>query len=267
MKIQVNIFDPKGDFMTALRDLTGSRFTRWLVIERAENSHDRHARWLCVCSCADGTKRVVSATSLVQGVSESCGCLKIEKTRERLIGNTLGLRHGYGSPNPEKRTAIYRTWQSMIQRCTNPKATSYMRYGGGGVTVCDRWQDFENFLADMGDRPTGTTLGRFRDSGNYEPENCKWMTRAEQTAEARKKGTFDIGRRHHSEATRAKLSAIAKGRTPWNLGKPHSMETRARIGAAHRGNNHCTGRILSPETRRKIGLAQAAHQQRLMMAA
>jgi len=84
----------------------------------------------------------------------------------------------------------YRSWGMMIQRCTNPNyLPSYLRYGGANppIRVCERWLSFENFLADMGERPEGTTLSRFGDVGNYCKENCAWHTRAQQSVEARKK--------------------------------------------------------------------------------
>jgi len=81
------------------------------------------------------------------------------------------------------------SWAAMIQRCTKPNSKSWMRYGGAGITVCERWLQFENFLVDMGKRPEGTTLSRLADSGNYQPGNCTWHTRKEQWTERRKKGT------------------------------------------------------------------------------
>ena len=78
----------------------------------------------------------------------------------------------------------------MTQRCTNTKATSFETYGGDGHKVCERWRGehgFENFLADMGERPEGTTLSRYLDSGNYEPGNVEWATWAQQGAERRGK--------------------------------------------------------------------------------
>ena len=74
----------------------------------------------------------------------------------------------------------------MWQRCTNPKTNGFEHYGGRGIKVCDRWKSFENFFADLGERPAGTTLGRFGDEGNYEPGNVKWMTPAEQRANKRR---------------------------------------------------------------------------------
>lgn len=89
------------------------------------------------------------------------------------------LTHGHTISRAPSRT--YVTWSHMIQRCTNPKRPAYARYGGRGITVCDRWLKFENFLADMGERPDGKTLDRFpNNKGNYEPGNCRWATVTEQ---------------------------------------------------------------------------------------
>ena len=118
--------------------------------------------WLCSCSC--GGSRVVSPTRLRTGHTKSCGCRFIEGV------STHGL----------SKSKTYKTWQQMVQRCTNEKATGYENYGGRGITICERWMKFENFLADMGERPEGKSLDRRTNDGNYEPGNCRWATPKEQ---------------------------------------------------------------------------------------
>lgn len=106
----------------------------------------------------------------------------------------------HGGATGGKASLTYASWQAMMHRCFSSRNKRYEKYGGAGVTVCERWRDpekgFLNFLADMGARPEGTTLGRFGDSGNYEPENCAWQTRAEQQAEQLKKRGNRCNRGH-----------------------------------------------------------------------
>lgn len=82
---------------------------------------------------------------------------------------------------------LYMTWLTMRQRCRNPKAKGFRNYGGRGITVCDRWDDFETFVEDMGEKPPGTTLDRIDNDGNYEPSNCRWATAKEQLKNKRPK--------------------------------------------------------------------------------
>lgn len=157
---------PRGHLM----DLTGQRFGR-LVVEKFYTLRKGRAVWECKCDC--GNTAIVQAGRLRGNRTQSCGCLRREKSAERKRTHDM------------TRTPTYLTWVSMIQRCENPKATGYEYYGGIGVRVCEDWHTFENFLADMGERPAGRTLDRKNTFGHYDPGNCRWATAEEQASNKR----------------------------------------------------------------------------------
>lgn len=141
----------------------GDKFGKLTVLGRL--ALPGKVKYECRCDC--GNQIFVRSDHLLSGATQSCGCLK-EKTS------------GW------YKTATYASWTSMRQRCTNSKASKFSNYGGRGIKICDRWlESFENFLADMGERPAGKTLDRCENNGNYEPGNCKWSTPKEQARNRR----------------------------------------------------------------------------------
>lgn len=151
------------------RDLTGARYARWTVLGLSPDQVGRVYRWRCQCDC--GNIGNVVGASLTNGSSRSCGCLQQDTVRK------MKTKHG------GKGTVEYRTWKKMRERCLNPNAKRYERYGGRGIKVCERWNDFANFLADMGPRPSDKHSIERRDvNGMYEPSNCCWATQDVQSA-------------------------------------------------------------------------------------
>lgn len=163
-------------------DVAGICFGLWTVVGHA-GQKDGLSAVHCRCSC--GTERTVAWTQLARGRSTNCGCVRAAKARQTSINK--GASHLTNSP--EKLS-----WRSALARCHNPNDPGYHRYGGRGIVVCDKWRNnFESFLSDMGPRPSGTSLDRIDNGGNYEPGNCRWSTRHEQALNKRSNVMITIG--------------------------------------------------------------------------
>lgn len=148
--------------------LEGMRFGRWLVVEKSAHRQYGQTTWLCRCDC--GNEALVASALLTNNKSKSCGCYRKE----------YHLTHG------KSGSLMHKRWSNMIQRCTNANNSEYHNYGGRGIKVCSRWRTFEYFLADMGEPPEGKTdLDRIDNNGDYEPNNCRWVSRSENLSNKR----------------------------------------------------------------------------------
>ena len=178
------------------KDLTGERFGRLVVLWRGENivepSGATRSAWLCVCDC--GETKTVSQHSLSRGLTRSCGCLARERPP----------KHGMS------RSQVYKHWVAMRQRCQNPNHWKYADYGGRGIKVCARWEDFANFLADMGEPEAGMTLDRIDVDGDYEPSNVKWASRREQANNRRNNTTLTYAGKTLTAAEWGRVTGLGK---------------------------------------------------------
>lgn len=162
-----------------LLDLTGQVFGRLTVQSRADNASDGKVRWICLCSC--GGAKIVRATKLRAAETRSCGCIAKERPAR--------LSHGHARNGA--RHPLYATWRGIKVRCTNPQAKDWPRYGGRGITMCERWGfSFPDFLADVGPKPGPEhSIDRIDNDGNYEPGNVRW---ADPTVQATNKRSVHL---------------------------------------------------------------------------
>ena len=167
--------------MSAKKDLTGQRFGRLTVLSDTGKRKRSSVVWLCQCDCGNTTE--VITYSLTCGNTKSCGCLHIEAAKENIKGVKMQPVHGLSHHR------LFGIWNGMKTRCYNENNKDYKDYGGRGIRICDEWlSDFLSFYnwAMENGYQDDLTIDRVEVNGNYEPSNCKWSTRAEQSRNQRR---------------------------------------------------------------------------------
>lgn len=157
--------------------------------------------WHCRCDC--GAEKSILGSSLHSGNSKSCGC--VWKT------NPGSRKHGQSS------SYAYNTWRAMKDRCQNPNASAFKTYGGRGITICEAWQTFEGFLADMGERPKGLTLDRIDRDGMYEPSNCRWATARQQAGNLPQARKIEHDGKTYSTVEFAEVMGVHPATLNWRI--------------------------------------------------
>lgn len=165
--------------MYKYNDLNGMVFGRLTVVEESGRTKDRHILWKCQCEC--GNEVNVASKELVSGHTKSCGCLQKDAIRN------LRYKHG------DRDSRLYSVWKSMKKRCENSNHKDYRWYGAKGVSVCDEWHDYRAFKKwamnngyDGNVEKGRCTIDRIDPYGDYEPNNCRWVSMKEQAKNKRR---------------------------------------------------------------------------------
>lgn len=175
------------------KNIKGQKFGRLTAIQYMYTKKGKSSTWMCVCEC--GNKTTTELSSLRNGRTQSCGCLRLERTKESV------------TKHKKSHTPEYHAWSNMIQRCTNPNHPEYKNYGERGIAVCSEWRSsFETFYRDIGSKPSKKySLDRINNQQGYFKENCRWADAFTQAINRRDKANKTVGIKNISYSQRDDL--------------------------------------------------------------
>lgn len=196
-----------------LKDETGNKYGRLLVIERDLSKDHHDAFWICKCDC--GNISSVNGTMLRRGTSKSCGCLQRELLSKRQ------KTHG------ETNTRIHNIWSKIKFRCFNNKSKDYSKYGGRGITMCEEWsKSYETFRdwSYANGYKENLTIDRIDNDGNYEPNNCRWATIKEQSRNTRYNRKYEYQGEMRCVVELAEIAGLSKYTLKYRLDNGYTLE-------------------------------------------
>ena len=156
-------------------NLAGKRYG-FLTCLQFVPDNSRYLKWLCRCDC--GNTKTIMTQSLKSGLTVSCGCYGTKRRKE--------TSRTHGDSGNKKRNGTYSSWANMMTRCEWGGHPSYKNYGAIGIRVCKRWHKYKNFKDDMGERPVNKSIDRLDNNKGYDPENCRWSSKTEQSLNKKK---------------------------------------------------------------------------------
>lgn len=205
--------------MPKYKDLSGMRFGRLTVEEQAGRSKDGRVLWRCSCDC--GKEKITESTSLIRGITKSCGCLAIEPIKK------ISTKHGKSGER------IYTIWREIKSRCNKTNDKSYKHYGGRGIKMCDEWYNSFDVFYDWATNngySENLTIDRIDNDGNYCPENCRWATVKEQSNNRRTNRNITYNGETHTVSEWATLfgkdygTILARLNRGWSIGDALNRE-------------------------------------------
>lgn len=213
-----------------IKQMEGEVFGRLTVQQLVGTNKTIGALWLCFCDCGNAIHAY--RDHLIQGYVKSCGCLVLDVAP---INGRKAKKHGHRRIN-NVASPEYRVWRAMKGRCLNPSHKDYPIYGAVGITVCERWHEFENFLADMGPRPEGTSIDRIDGTKGYSPENCRWATTKQQNRNRKSNRLLEFNGTTMTLADFTDISGLPKHviyervvRLKWPLNKAANTPVRKQV--------------------------------------